>query len=208
MVRHGFACDCNPGDQQKEACGDCGTRSRGCDQSCGWGGWSACGGPDPGGGNIACPTGEVGVCADGRQRCVDGNTQCMPLVAPSPEVCDGLDNDCNGSADDGNPQLRRAISITTVTSISSRALWGSKPRAARGSGYTSTTAKAPDGTWNDAPCDGKHAYVCEDLRAKAPDPGDACDACPTAYEPGSMPVMIDGGTCGGASGGAPDGGVP
>ena len=65
-----------------------------------------------------------------------------------------------------------------------------------------------DGTWNDAPCDGKHAYVCEDLRARAPDPGDACDACPTAYEPGSMPVMIDGGTCGGAGGGAPDGGVP
>jgi hypothetical protein len=65
-----------------------------------------------------------------------------------------------------------------------------------------------DGTWNDAPCDGKHAYVCEDLRARKPDPGDACDACPTAYEPGSMPVMIDGGTCGGAGGGAPDGGVP
>jgi hypothetical protein len=55
-----------------------------------------------------------------------------------------------------------------------------------------------DGTWNDAPCDGKHGYVCQDLRSRKPDPGDACDACPTAYEPGSMPVTImDGGVCGG-----------
>jgi lectin-like protein/VCBS repeat protein/IPT/TIG domain-containing protein len=64
-----------------------------------------------------------------------------------------------------------------------------------------------DGTWNDAPCDGKHGYVCEDLRARKPDPGDACDSCPTAYEPGSMPVAIDGGVCGGGGGGA-GGGAP
>lgn len=65
-----------------------------------------------------------------------------------------------------------------------------------------------DGTWNDAPCDGKHAYVCEDLRARQPDPGDACDACPTAYEPGSVPVTLDGGVCGGTGGGGAGGGAP
>jgi surface antigen len=105
VVRHGFACDCSPGSTQSEACGDCGTRTRGCDQSCGWGGWSACGGPDPGGGNISCPTGLLGPCTEGRERCIDGNTQCKSLVDPSPEVCDGIDNDCNGSPDDGNPTV-------------------------------------------------------------------------------------------------------
>jgi surface antigen len=104
VVRHGYACDCTPGNSQSEACGDCGTRSRSCDQSCGWTGWSGCEGPDPGGGNVVCATDKAGVCADGRQRCVGGNTQCKSLVEPSPEVCDGLDNDCNGSPDDGNPQ--------------------------------------------------------------------------------------------------------
>ena len=52
-----------------------------------------------------------------------------------------------------------------------------------------------DGTWNDAPCSGALGYVCEDVRSKAPDPGDACDACPSAYEPGSAPVSADAGTC-------------
>lgn len=60
-----------------------------------------------------------------------------------------------------------------------------------------------DGTWNDLPCDAKRAYVCEDLRSRAPDPGDACDACPTSYEPDSEPVDADAGVCGGAGGGMP-----
>jgi surface antigen len=103
VVQHG-TCDCSPGDSQTEACGDCGTRSRHCDGSCGWGGWGACDGPDPGGGSIACETGVPGPCADGRVRCVAGSTSCRSLVDPSPEVCDGIDNDCNGEVDDGDPQ--------------------------------------------------------------------------------------------------------
>jgi hypothetical protein len=61
-----------------------------------------------------------------------------------------------------------------------------------------------DGTWNDAPCDAKHAYVCKDVRTRAPDPGDACDPCPTSYDPESAPVGADAGTCGGGG----DAGAP
>lgn len=64
-----------------------------------------------------------------------------------------------------------------------------------------------EGAWNDLPCDAKRPFVCEDVRARAPDPGDACDACPTRWEPDSAPVGPDAGTCGaggaGAGGAAP-----
>jgi hypothetical protein len=52
-------------------------------------------------GGEACETGFPGVCASGQQVCrgVDG-LQCEPMTTASPEVCDGLDNDCNGEVDD------------------------------------------------------------------------------------------------------------
>jgi hypothetical protein len=55
----------------------------------------------------ACYTGpsgteNVGPCHGGNQQCVAGNWQtCSGQVTPTPEVCDGVDNDCNGTADDG-----------------------------------------------------------------------------------------------------------
>jgi hypothetical protein len=32
--------------------------------------------------------------------CVNGKLTCAPHAPPSVEICDGLDNDCNGLADD------------------------------------------------------------------------------------------------------------
>lgn len=55
---------------------------------------------NPGGG-FACNTGQPGVCATGTTQCVSGALICVPNQSPSTEVCDGLDNNCNGTVDDG-----------------------------------------------------------------------------------------------------------
>lgn len=45
-----------------------------------------------------CPSGMPGVCSEGAYST---SCRCAPLVNPSPEICDGLDNNCDGIVDDG-----------------------------------------------------------------------------------------------------------
>jgi hypothetical protein len=59
---------------------------------------------NPGGG-LACNTGLVGVCAAGSTICVAGGISCAQNVQPGVEICDGLDNDCNGIVDNGANQV-------------------------------------------------------------------------------------------------------
>jgi len=56
---------------------------------------------DPGSGGV-CPTGQQGICAQGQWHCQNHVLVC---VAPSPiaETCNGLDDDCNGVPDNGDP---------------------------------------------------------------------------------------------------------
>ena len=57
---------------------------------------------DPEGGE-ACVTNNQGICADGTTECQDGELVCVQDVAQGIESCNGLDDDCDGVVDDGDP---------------------------------------------------------------------------------------------------------
>ncbi|MEZ4372560.1 MAG: MopE-related protein [Polyangiaceae bacterium] len=59
---------------------------------------------DPGGGAACNVAGEQGECAKGTLHCVSSQLRCQPDNVASQEVCDGLDNDCDGSIDENNPE--------------------------------------------------------------------------------------------------------
>lgn len=50
--------------------------------------------------NKVCDTGEFGVCSTGTNQCINSALTCVPDFTATPEVCDALDNDCNGIVDD------------------------------------------------------------------------------------------------------------
>jgi hypothetical protein len=58
---------------------------------------------DEGIGGDPCATGQLGPCAAGTRQCQGGALVCLPNAAPAPELCNLVDDDCDGVTDDGDP---------------------------------------------------------------------------------------------------------
>jgi N-acetylneuraminic acid mutarotase len=117
----------NDGDGFSECQGDCNDGSAGIHP----GSAELCNGLDddcdgvvdegsPAGGAVCTVPGHFGPCAFGLTSCAAGALTCVPTVFPSPEICDGIDNDCNAVVDDhaqtpsGIPSVSMAIVFGTT----------------------------------------------------------------------------------------------
>lgn len=131
--------------------------------------------PEGGG---ACDTGLPGVCAAGTINCIHTELWCESDTPASPEVCDGLDNDCNSLVDENLGQTTCGIGECQVTV--NNCVGGVPQECVPLSPSTETC----DGKDNN--CDGTidEGGVC----ASCTGPCTACDdgvctACPMGYEP-------------------------
>jgi cysteine-rich repeat protein len=101
---------------------------------------------NPGGGG-GCSTGQPGVCGPGTVTCNGGSLVCVPNQTPGTEVCDGVDNDCDGQVDNG-------VCLTPTPSATRTAT--PTPSATPTPTRTPTRTRTPRATRTPTPTTGPH----------------------------------------------------
>jgi len=100
-------------------------------------------------------------CQAGVLTCIAGTPVCVGAGQPSPEVCDGRDNDCNGQVDESDPNLGKACYPTgaagcgatgACTGQCQRGAWVCTAGSLVCSGVVTPQMETCDGKDND--CDG------------------------------------------------------
>jgi len=94
--------ECAEGVVESDPCGECGVWTRTCQATCTWGAWSDCESVTS---TAPCDTGEPGLCGEGLYRCVAAQLVCEPATPARPELCDDLDDNCDGLVDEGFPPV-------------------------------------------------------------------------------------------------------
>ena len=114
---------------------------------------------NPGGGG-GCNTGSPGVCSAGTKVCSGGGIVCSQNTGSSTEICDGKDNDCDGSTDEGNPGGGQSCSTGQP------GVCGAGITACSGGGIVCVQTQVPGGEICgnnlDDDCDGQTDEGCND----------------------------------------------
>ncbi len=119
-----------------------------------------------------------GQCKKGVTACVGGVLVCNTTSGPSPEVCDGVDNDCNGAVDDGvlqdapaNPGCWNTGSSCSSPCTFKNLSW-CPPTGATCKGVGSLSSPCQVGT---LVCDGTNGWKCQGGTTPQPEVCDGVD---------------------------------